>query len=142
MVCNSPHRSWTVLHIDVEDSLEQPHPADAAGVWMGVEGCSPEQAHPLRNDLCSSFAITATQPFSSNMDGTMLDSSAVVERVWRLWANRHGVDTTTLLANVHGVRGEDIVRRFAPAGTNIAEEVTWLQQAEMEDVKASFRLGG
>jgi len=72
--------------------------------------------------------------FLFDMDGTMLDSSAVVERVWRLWAERHGIDTTTLLANVHGVRGEDTVRRFAPPGTNITEEVAWLQQAEMEDV--------
>lgn len=80
--------------------------------------------------------------FLFDMDGTMLDSSIVVERVWRSWGDRHGVDTATLLANVHGVRGEEIVRRFAPAGTNIAEEVTRVQKAEMEDVEGIVPVEG
>ena len=42
--------------------------------------------------------------FLFDMDGTLLDSSAVVERVWLTWARNHSVDTKALLAAMHGVR--------------------------------------
>src|SRR5688500_749321 len=53
--------------------------------------------------------------FLFDMDGTLLDSSAVVERVWVQWARRHGIDPAALLKGLHGVRAEDTVRRFAGA---------------------------
>jgi len=49
--------------------------------------------------------------FLFDMDGTLLDSSAIVDRIWRSWAERHGIDSEKLLANVHGVRSEDTIRR-------------------------------
>jgi sugar-phosphatase len=80
--------------------------------------------------------------FLFDMDGTLLDSSAVVDRVWRTWAQRHGVDTETLMANMHGVRSEDTVRRFAPPGTDVAKENGWILQAELTDVEGIVALEG
>jgi sugar-phosphatase len=80
--------------------------------------------------------------FLFDMDGTLLDSSAVVDRVWRTWAQRHGVDTETLMANMHGVRSEDTVRRFAPPGTDVATENGWILQAELTDVEGIVALEG
>ncbi|MFR9727162.1 HAD-IA family hydrolase [Streptomyces sp. MS19] len=37
-----------------------------------------------------------------DMDGTLVDSDAVVHRVWTAWAAEHGVDPADLLPVVHG----------------------------------------
>ncbi len=39
------------------------------------------------------------------MDGTLVNSDAVVERVWRRWAARHGLDPDEALKVVHGRQG-------------------------------------
>ena len=80
--------------------------------------------------------------FLFDMDGTLLDSSAVVYRVWGSWAKRHGIDADTLLANVHGVRSEDTIRRFAGAGADIAKETQWILDAEVKDVDGVVALEG
>ncbi|MFB2597570.1 HAD-IA family hydrolase [Herbiconiux sp. P17] len=51
-----------------------------------------------------------------DMDGTLIDSTALVEAVWAAFADRHGVDLGTLLAYAHGRRAEDTVEHFLAAG--------------------------
>jgi sugar-phosphatase len=80
--------------------------------------------------------------FLFDMDGTLLDSSAVVHRVWGTWAERHGIDVATLMANVHGVRSEDTIRRFAPATADVATETQWILDAEVRDVDGVVALEG
>ena len=77
-----------------------------------------------------------------DMDGTLLDSSAVVKRVWTAWAARHGVDATELLTTMHGVRAEDTIRRFAPLGIDVATEAALLHQQEMADVEGIVPIAG
>ncbi|MGW7194879.1 HAD-IA family hydrolase [Streptomyces chryseus] len=40
-----------------------------------------------------------------DMDGTLVNSDAVVERVWRRWAEAHGLDPDEALKVVHGRQG-------------------------------------
>ncbi|MFF8603960.1 HAD family hydrolase [Streptomyces sp. NPDC015232] len=40
-----------------------------------------------------------------DMDGTLVNSDAVVERCWRRWAERHGLDPEEALKVVHGRQG-------------------------------------
>ncbi|MFF3940158.1 HAD family hydrolase [Streptomyces phaeofaciens] len=40
-----------------------------------------------------------------DMDGTLVNSDAVVERVWRRWADRHGLDGDEVMQVVHGRQG-------------------------------------
>ncbi|MBT2440330.1 HAD-IA family hydrolase [Streptomyces sp. ISL-36] len=40
-----------------------------------------------------------------DMDGTLVNSDAVVERCWRRWAVRHGLDPAEALKVVHGRQG-------------------------------------
>ena len=49
----------------------------------------------------------------TDLDGVLIDSTTAVEKVWREWAGRVGVDAGSVLANLHGVRSEDTV---APGG--------------------------
>jgi sugar-phosphatase len=37
-----------------------------------------------------------------DMDGTLVDSTAVIERVWSEWAGRHALDPAEVLKVVHG----------------------------------------
>lgn len=54
-----------------------------------------------------------------DMDGTLVDSTPVVEQVWSEFAARYGLDSVEILRTSHGVRAIDTVRRFAPAGADV-----------------------
>lgn len=51
-----------------------------------------------------------------DMDGTLVDSTAVVEQVWAEFAERYGADLDEVLRYSHGRLTSDSVRRFLPAG--------------------------
>ncbi|WP_371659642.1 HAD family hydrolase [Streptomyces sp. NBC_00280] len=40
-----------------------------------------------------------------DMDGTLVNSDAVVERIWRRWADRHGLEGDEVMKVVHGRQG-------------------------------------
>jgi len=50
-----------------------------------------------------------------DMDGTLVDSTALVEKVWAAFAERHGVDLAELIAYAHGRRATDTVEHFLAA---------------------------
>ncbi|WP_374983336.1 HAD-IA family hydrolase [Streptomyces fradiae] len=56
------------------------------------------------NDPNDPSALTA-RALLLDMDGTLVNSDAVVERVWRRWALRHGLDPDAALKVVHGRQG-------------------------------------
>ncbi|MBU6534731.1 HAD-IA family hydrolase [Streptomyces sp. NPDC057245] len=49
-----------------------------------------------------------------DMDGTLVNSDAVVERVWRRWADRHGLDGDEVLKVVHGRQGHASMALLLP----------------------------
>jgi len=49
-----------------------------------------------------------------DMDGTVVDSTAVVERSWRRFAERHGLDAESFIGSVHGIRTSDAIALVAP----------------------------
>ena len=61
--------------------------------------------------------------FLFDLDGTLVDSHAVVERIWANFAARFDLDLADILATSHGVRMVETIRRHAPAGTD-AEALT------------------
>jgi sugar-phosphatase len=67
-----------------------------------------------------------------DMDGVLVDSRPVVERVWHRWAARHGVDSTTILPFAHGRRPADTIALIAP-DLDIPAEVAWLDAEEAHD---------
>ncbi|MFF3320202.1 HAD-IA family hydrolase [Streptomyces sp. NPDC003035] len=50
-------------------------------------------------------ATLTTRALLLDMDGTLVNSDAVVERCWRRWAVRHGLDPEQALKVVHGRQG-------------------------------------
>ncbi|MDQ0209564.1 HAD-IA family hydrolase [Arthrobacter bambusae] len=74
-----------------------------------------------------------------DMDGTLVDSTAIVEQVWSEFAGRYGLDIDEILRTSHGVQAKDTVRRFAPAGADIdalAEELGQMERTRTDGIVA------
>ncbi|MEU1314467.1 HAD-IA family hydrolase [Streptomyces tibetensis] len=50
-------------------------------------------------------AVLTARALLLDMDGTLVNSDASVERVWRRWAERHGLDGDEAMKVVHGRQG-------------------------------------
>lgn len=49
-----------------------------------------------------------------DLDGVLVDSTEAVERSWREWATRAGLDPDETMDQIHGRRARDIIAEFAP----------------------------
>ena len=71
--------------------------------------------------------------FLFDLDGVLVDSRAVVERICRRWAFRHHLDPETVLRIAHGRRSRDTVKAAAPY-LEADREAAWIDAAELGDV--------
>ena len=79
-----------------------------------------------------------------DMDGTLVDSTAVVERLWLKWAEPHGLDPDFVLSVVHGRQGHQsmaIMLPDRPHEENIAENEVMLAK-ESDDVDGVVEVPG
>lgn len=67
-----------------------------------------------------------------DLDGTLVDSSEPVARVWRAFAARHGLDADEVEHYAHGRPAQETVRLLAPDGDHAAETEA-IRRAEIED---------
>jgi len=72
--------------------------------------------------------------FLFDMDGTLINSIASANRVWRQWAASRGVEPEVVLRIMHGVRAVETVRRLNIPGLDPEREAEILTQAEIADV--------
>jgi mannitol-1-/sugar-/sorbitol-6-phosphatase len=68
-----------------------------------------------------------------DIDGTLVDSTATVERTWRVWADGRGLDADEILRVCHGRRTEDTLQLFLPEEER-ADGVAELARLELEDL--------
>lgn len=76
-----------------------------------------------------------------DLDGVLVDSAAVVERVWNRWRERHGLDLPDLVRRAHGRRSMETIREVAPH-LDADAEVRWLENAELSDTEGLAALPG
>ena len=76
------------------------------------------------------------------MDGTLLNSMAVVERVWGAWAERNGLDPVEFTKTVHGVRAVDTIRNLELPNIDPEREAYDLALAEIADVEGIVEIPG
>ncbi len=81
----------------------------------------------------SSPVTLTTRALLLDMDGTLVDSTALVEEIWTMLAVRFGHDPADLLRRIHGVRAADSVARFAPAGSDVPALLAELDRLELVD---------
>lgn len=63
-----------------------------------------------------------------DMDGTLVDTTPLVERVWTQWAERHGIDPDRVLDICHGRQAVTTMRALAPNLDLAAETQAMLQE--------------
>ncbi|BCJ55600.1 hydrolase [Actinoplanes sp. NBRC 14428] len=86
--------------------------------------------------------LTSIEAVLFDMDGTLVDSDAAVERAWRTWAAEYGTDPAAVLAVAHGAPAGRTVRLVRPdlgeaAVTAAAARQLELQYDDLSDVVAT-----
>lgn len=79
-----------------------------------------------------------------DMDGTLVDSTAVVERLWLSWAEPHGLDPATVLGVIHGRQGHQSMAIMLPErdhSINLVENQQMLA-TEASDVDGVIEISG
>ncbi|MFD4529775.1 HAD family hydrolase [Streptomyces sp. NPDC058470] len=79
-----------------------------------------------------------------DMDGTLVNSDAVVERCWRRWADRHGLDGNEVMKVVHGRQGYAsmaVLLPNRPMEQNYADNARMLAE-ETADMDGVFAIPG
>ncbi|MGW0081524.1 HAD-IA family hydrolase [Streptomyces sp. NPDC003393] len=84
-------------------------------------------------------AVLTAHALLLDMDGTLVNSDAVVERIWRRWAGRHGLDGDEVLKVVHGRQGHASMAVLLPHRSleqNLADNARMLAEetADMDGV--------
>jgi sugar-phosphatase len=74
--------------------------------------------------------------FLFDIDGTLVDSSMIVERVWRQVASEFGVDATAILGACHGRRDIEVVADFFRAADSrkVLERISTLEADAVDGV--------
>lgn len=82
--------------------------------------------------------------FLFDLDGTLVDSLAVVERSWCLWADRFGLSHQEVLAFIHGKQAITSLRHFMPGASEeeIQREFRALEKLEAGDTDGIVALPG
>ncbi len=76
-------------------------------------------------------AVLTARALLLDMDGTLVNSDAVVERIWRRWAHRHGLDGDEVMKVVHGRQGHASMALLLPERPheqNLAENARMLAE--------------
>jgi sugar-phosphatase len=77
-----------------------------------------------------------------DMDGTLVDSTVVVELVWARFAERFGLDLAEILKTSHGRRMEDSILRFGPQGVDVAAQKKDLSDFEFATTEGVVAVPG
>lgn len=77
-----------------------------------------------------------------DMDGTLVDSDAAVERAWMTWAGEYGVDGAAAVAMAHGSPSEPTIRNLLaghdePAIVTAVKRMMGLEHRDTEGVVAT-----
>jgi len=76
-----------------------------------------------------------------DLDGVLVDSTACIERHWRRWAIKRGLDIDEILRVSHGMRTVDTVRMFAP-DIDFVSEAAELEEREAADTDGVVAIDG
>jgi sugar-phosphatase len=80
-------------------------------------------------------------PLLFDLDGTLVDSRVVIERHWRAFCERNGLDYAAVLAVLHGVRSVDTIRAVAPH-LDAPAEAARLDEGEEADTDGLVPVAG
>jgi sugar-phosphatase len=86
--------------------------------------------------------LITTHALLFDMDGTLVDSTAAVERIWGRWARRNGVSYAAFAHRLHGRRAIDTMREVVPPGLDAEEEVRQIDAEELDETDGIVAIAG
>ncbi|MFG2118252.1 HAD-IA family hydrolase [Streptomyces sp. NPDC048710] len=92
----------------------------------------------------TALTVLTARALLLDMDGTLVNSDAVVERIWRRWAERHGLDGDEVMKVVHGRQGHAsmaVLLPDRPVEQNLADNARMLAE-ETADVEGVVEVPG
>ena len=92
--------------------------------------------------LSEDFGVLQARGLLFDMDGTLLDSTAPMIRVWGRWADRHGLEHTHVLSAIHGRRAVESIGSFNLVGVDAQKEARWIEDEEVDDVAGVIPIAG
>jgi sugar-phosphatase len=79
--------------------------------------------------------------FLCDLDGVLVDSTAAIDRVYRVWAAAHGVDASLVVATAQGRPSREVVRTCAPWLDAVAESAA-IEAAHVADQDGVVAVAG
>lgn len=76
------------------------------------------------------------------MDGTLVDSTAVVEHLWSRFAEEYHLDLDEVLAYAHGRQSRDTIRAFLPDAENFDDVLQRFEDAELTETDGIVEIPG
>ena len=89
----------------------------------------------------SSASVFVCKAILFDLDGVLVDSAECVERTWRRWSARHGLNADDVIAVAHGRRTIETVRAVAPH-LDVLAEVTALEANEAMTTEGVYEITG
>lgn len=86
--------------------------------------------------------LITTHALLFDMDGTLVDSTTAVERIWGRWARSHGVDFGNFVHRIHGCRAVDIMAMMAPPGLDLDREIRRVDDDELNQTDGIVPVAG
>ena len=88
--------------------------------------------------------LISTRVLLFDMDGTLVDSTAAVERIWGRWAAEHGMCFADFAHSMHGRRAVDIMSSIAPPdlGLDLIAEVARIDEEEVVETDGIVPIAG
>lgn len=80
--------------------------------------------------------------FLFDMDGTLVDSTAVVENVWRNFCAEHDLDTQAVIAYAHGRQTIDTLTHFIGTGEKTNKIAASLEDIEINTMEGVTEVRG
>ncbi|MGV1005574.1 MAG: HAD-IA family hydrolase [Candidatus Nanopelagicales bacterium] len=77
-----------------------------------------------------------------DMDGTLVDSTAVVESQWEQFATKYQLELAPIIEFSHGRQTIDTVARFLPAGLDVAAVTAEFEAAELDELAGIIEIPG
>lgn len=96
----------------------------------------PEE-HPANRQV----RIFACDAVLFDLDGVLVDSTEVVVRTWRIWAESRGFDAERILEFAHGRKAAETIRMISPE-LDPDFEVEELERAEAENLDGVLEVDG